>query len=340
MSNEQPNSLAPRDPKYFQEMERIQDDYSALVNNPKTTDIARMVGTAKAIAKLRQFLTDELVKQLKVLENTKLGFMTDKKGPGYDLETLRTSAIEAFLRGLRLCGNEFNIIANNCYTTKEGFQGLMGRDERFQDVKFKFRIPQIDRTNKRAIVKYSATWKFQGRADAIEDDELPVKWHETTSDDAVLGKAERKARARIYSQATGNAVPEGDVESSIDVEGRVLDDGSDPDKSLRERMATAPKAEQKAPNDDELAKEAKSREFMEQMLGAEEAGLTPQEMREELAKVEGDLLPKHLMKCRDAVARASTKDGDRETASRSRSRTLDAVARAPTKDGDGGKLFD
>lgn len=218
MSETKTSLLALNDPKPLMQLEEISSELSTALANCQS-EALEAAYTAKAIHLLRKGLTDEMVKQFSALQNTSLGFKTDKK-EGYDIGTVRECIIHAFLRGTRIVGNEFNLIAGNHYITKEGFQGLMVRDRNFSDVDINLGVPVIERENKRAIVRYKATWKYAGVADSIEG-EVPVKWETTTSrfgkeyettDDAVLGKAERKVRARIWTKATGNNLPDGEAE--------------------------------------------------------------------------------------------------------------------------------
>ena len=91
---------------------------------------------ANAIRQMKKILTDEFVKVIKDnLENTKLGFKTDRKEGGYPLETIRRCLIECALNGIYWHGNEFNILADNFYITREGFFGKMSRDPRFKNIK-------------------------------------------------------------------------------------------------------------------------------------------------------------------------------------------------------------
>ena len=89
------------------------------------------------IIKLREALTDEVMSQVFMpLMNTKIGFRTDKdpkkidKKTGkpnvpYTIDVVRDCIIDAVCRGLQPTGNQFNIIAENMFPTKEGYQHLL-----------------------------------------------------------------------------------------------------------------------------------------------------------------------------------------------------------------------
>jgi hypothetical protein len=172
-----------------------------------------MAVTAKAFGEMKRLLSDDIVKGFKHLENSKLGFKTDKK-QGYPIDVVRSCLIEAHLNGVKITGNEFNIIAEQMYITKEGFTGKMQRDRRFSEVRLNIGVPRTDQANKRSIVACSATWKYNGTDDEIQC-EIPVIWNSYLSDDAVIGKAERKLRARIWNQATGDILSDGDADGAI-----------------------------------------------------------------------------------------------------------------------------
>lgn len=176
---------------------------------------------AGAIQLIKKALTDEIVKKVKgTLENTRLGFRTDKDS-GYPLTTIRTALIEAALMGVEWHGNQFNIIADNAYITREGFKGLMDRDEKLTDYKATYGVPDYQIDNERALINVKAAWKYNGKEDSYEDN-IPVKitvkkfengkFKNYTSDDAVIGKADRKLRKRVWEIVTGQSLPDTDEE--------------------------------------------------------------------------------------------------------------------------------
>lgn len=205
--------LAIKDPKPFQELAAVSKEYHDMMTQAEDQFMIMAI-TANAIAEMRKRLPDPLVQGFKALENSRLGFKTDKNNGGYPVPVVRECLIEAALMGLNVMGNEFNIIAGNVYITKEGFTGKMQRDSRFDNVCIDLSIPEIRQAEKRAIVKFKADWKYGGKGMTMNG-EIPVKWDNYSSDDAILGKAERKARARIWTRSTGTALPEGDAESTV-----------------------------------------------------------------------------------------------------------------------------
>lgn len=205
------NELAKLDVTSLKNLEQISSLTDEVIQNLEQSEnqIVRAAYMAKGIAQLKKLLPDDLVKAFASLQNSPLGFKTDDKR-GYSLSILRDCLIESFFNQVNIVGNEFNIIASGFYITKEGFQGKMRRDSRWQDVKIQFGIPKIDQESKRAIVSFKAQWKYNGKSETLED-QIAIKWHPTTGDDAIIGKAERKIRSRMWAQSTGNHLPDGDA---------------------------------------------------------------------------------------------------------------------------------
>jgi hypothetical protein len=178
--------------------------------------ILQSVVLATAISELREALTPAIMSDFLKLANTPLGFRTDR-GPGsasnkehYPDAIVKDCLIQAMVRGVRPNGNEFNIIAGQCYVTKDGFRRLLRDFPGFSDFKIDLGVPKASGDG--AIVHCSATWRIGGIPDSIECD-IPVKG---TGCDLLLGKAESKLYRRIYSRLTGSDLS--DVASGEDGE--------------------------------------------------------------------------------------------------------------------------
>jgi hypothetical protein len=206
--------LSIKNPSQFEPLAAIQSEYHDIVGNT-TNEFLRMAVTAKAVSELKKSLPDDMVNGLAALQNSNLGFRTDKP-QGYDIETVRTCLIEAVLRGVKPVGNEFNIIAGRFYVTKEGFEGMMKREQRLNKFRMDMKVPELDANGKRAVVHCKATWEWDGKPDVLEC-EIPIRVNAGMSDDAILGKAERKLRARVWKQATGDNLTEGEAENVVDI---------------------------------------------------------------------------------------------------------------------------
>ncbi len=164
-----------------------------------------------ATQNLRQALTSEVMSPIMQMQGSSLGFRTDydSKG-GYGEDVVKEALIEAVLRGVQPAGNQFNIIAGRCYITREGFAYLLKNLSGFTDYKPNYDI--LEMKPGRAKVNCKATWKMNGKNDSV-DCVIPIRVNGNMGADAVIGKAARKLMARVYFQATGTDITDGEAET-------------------------------------------------------------------------------------------------------------------------------
>lgn len=201
----------------------------AVLNMSDVKPLIRTMKMARAMDMLRQLLSDDFMREIMKLQGSRLGFRTDKdSGSGYPVNVVRECAIETLMRGGHLVGNEFNIIAGNAYLTKEYF--IRVQDE-FPGLSLTLQAQVPEIRGDTARVGYIASWTLRGKADELrcivtkdekgieQDYRIPVKVNNGMGPDAILGKAERKMRARIMQRITGSmsAYPDGDADDAIDV---------------------------------------------------------------------------------------------------------------------------
>jgi hypothetical protein len=179
------------------------------------TQFEAMFKMAAGMRELRSLITEDAMKDVMQLQNTSLGFRTDKAQGGYGVDVVKDCVIEASLRGLRPVGNEFNIISGRLYVTKEGLSRLVREYPGVTDLRLSPAVPVM--RNGGAIVLYKATWNLDGKTQSLER-EFPVRVNSGMGADAIIGKATRKMLAAIYGQLTGSehALPEGEVGDVID----------------------------------------------------------------------------------------------------------------------------
>lgn len=167
---------------------------------------------ANAAGELKKLLSAEYMKPIMELQNNRLGFKTDKP-VGYDEATVKNCLIEAVLTGVQPFGNQFNIIAGNCYITKEGFGYLLSK---FPGLSYEI-IPELPRINgdkSSAAIVVNIDWSLGGASKSRKLD-IPVKMNQYMGTDAVIGKATRKARAWLFHTITGTEIGDGDA-SEVD----------------------------------------------------------------------------------------------------------------------------
>ena len=161
------------------------------------------------IKSLRDLLTDEIMKEVFMpLMNTKVGFLTDRNGrpnkagnvaPLYGMEVVRDAIIDAICIGLLPTGNQFNIIAEKMYPTKEGYTALLRKAEVkcFFDIKFdKANVPNY------AEIPVKINYEYKGEKKEFQII-ATVKKDAYSSPDQLRGKAERRAKKTLYEYVTG-----------------------------------------------------------------------------------------------------------------------------------------
>lgn len=205
--------------------DRLQEVVLSVAGSEGLNGFKKAYLMAEGILKLKELLTPEYMAPIMQLQGTKLGFRTDKdlnkdrsKGPGYPMEIVKDCLIEAVLNGLEITGNQFNIIAGNCYPTKEGCGAKLNK---FPGLKHQIilSLPRVNNNNTSAAVDALIKWTLNGESNE-EIIPIPVKMDAYTSLDSVNGKATRKARAWLISRITGSEVTDGEVE---DVSHTVVD---------------------------------------------------------------------------------------------------------------------
>lgn len=189
---------------------------SALDNLAKSCQLANLpdnpfenaIVVANAMVEIRQSLTPELMAPIMALQNTKIGFKCDKN---YDVETVKNALIEATLRGVRPVGNEFNIIAGQCYITKEGFGRLL---REIPGLKFSItpHVPKM-KSDKEAESTVTIEWRYNGEQETREMT-FAIRVNSGMGADAINGKATKKARAWLYNYLTDMELGDGDADDA------------------------------------------------------------------------------------------------------------------------------
>ena len=255
----------------------------------------RMFKVAGAVQTLRGLLGPEAMGMIMELQDTPLGFRTDKaREGGYAMPVVREALIEATLQGVYPVGNEFNIIGGRCYITKEGF-GHKLRDVPGLRWSVTPGVPEIGQGGARVSV--DVEWSLNGGTAQRRTLEFAIRLNAGMGADAVCGKATRKARAWLWSEVTGNETPDGDAQ---EVEARVV--GSPKDRS------SGAGAEEEAPAPEDAAAE---REKLTQWLkdaaravGEPAKAAINQALKKGGAERVSQLTLPALRECKEAVNRA------------------------------------
>ena len=186
---------------------------------------------ANGAAVIRRALTPEIMAPIMELQNSTLGFLTDKPGDehsagGYPPEIVKDCVIHAMRDGLSIVGNQFNILAGRYYVTKAGLAEMLNRT----GVPYQITpgVPQILRetewktnaqTGKRVCAKGEAIapveirWNQSGEWETANM-KFSVAVNVGMGADAITGKAVRKARAWLLERIRCEEVPTGEVEDA------------------------------------------------------------------------------------------------------------------------------
>lgn len=172
------------------------------------------------VSLLRKALTQEVMETVFMpLMNTKIGFLTDRNGrpnsrgevkPLYSVEVVRDAVIDAVAIGLLPTGNQFNIIAERMYPTKEGYTALLRKlgVKYFIDVSY-----DKSQTQGFAEIPCKITYQYNGEKNGFSI-VATVKKDNYSSPDQLRGKAERRAKKALYEYITGCDFDDADEDSS------------------------------------------------------------------------------------------------------------------------------
>ena len=190
----------------------------------------RTFALGAAMADLRDALDPKIMASIMKLQNTKLGFRTDLER-GYPEPVVRDAVIEATVWGLQCVGNQFNIISGGFYATKEGYTYLLRNMPGLEDMRFIYHpavisesstsgtrkdgtpYQKIEREGKTVV---DVSWVYHG-VRGMERLEFCIRVNAGMSQDAIMGKAERKAKKWLFERLTDRYMPDGEAEESYEV---------------------------------------------------------------------------------------------------------------------------
>lgn len=187
-------------------------------------DFGAAFQAVNVVSLLRQALTDEVMDAVFMpLQNTKIGFLTDHTGKQrgnrpalqpYGREIVRDAIIDAVTVGLMPTGNQFNIIAERMYPTKEGYTALLRR----LGVKY-FIETGYDKGQAEGFAEIPCciTYSYGGEKNSFSIT-ATVKKDSYSSPDQIRGKAERRAKKALYEYITGCDFGDADEDSAAPID--------------------------------------------------------------------------------------------------------------------------
>jgi hypothetical protein len=176
---------------------------------------------------IRAALTPEVMTPIMELQNTRLGFKTDRK-EGYGVGIVKDCVIEAVVNGVPLIGNCFNIIAENFYLTREGvtykldhfpglsYQIIPGVPEMTKECGFvedrKAGGGKMRSVPGEARIGVRVEWSMNGVEQKPQTLTFAIRVNYGMATDAIVGKAVCRAEKWLHTRVTGKdiGVTEGD----------------------------------------------------------------------------------------------------------------------------------
>jgi hypothetical protein len=200
---------------------RLNNSVQKVITSETLIGFEKAYQIASAAQELQTLLTPQYMKPIMALQGNKLGFKTDKDtSGGYPENIVKNCLIEAVLMGVQPFGNQFNIIANNTYITKEGFGYLLAN---YSGLSYEI-SPELPRINgQSAAVVMNLEWTINGTTKTKKID-FAIKVNQYMGADAVIGKATRKARAWLYNTITGSEISDGDITDANVVSSKINDE--------------------------------------------------------------------------------------------------------------------
>ena len=221
---------------------------SGVLAQSVTSQFKKMFLLGAAMQQLRALLTPEVMRPIMELQNSPIGFCTDRPG-GYGEDIVRDCVIEAAMNGVSVCGNEFNILVGRCYVTKNGMKHKL-RDIAGLYTSFTPGIPR-NVGEAGAVVRMHIEWTIGSKSNT-RDIDFAIRVNKGMGADAIVGKATRKAEAWLYEEVTGNTVPEGEVGDMVIVDADTVESPLEKAPDKLPQAAQPQPAAQPAAGGDEL----------------------------------------------------------------------------------------
>lgn len=191
--------------------QRLNESVVSVISQENLIGFEKAYLLAESTARLKEMLTTQYMKPIMQLQGSRLGFKTDKDtSGGYSEAIVKNCLIEAVLSGVQPFGNQFNIIANNMYITKEGYGYLLKNIEGLS-YNIKHSLPRIDQAKGSSAIVMNIEWSMNGGVTQKHSIDIPVKVNKFMGTDAVIGKALRKSRKWLYETITGSETSDGDI---------------------------------------------------------------------------------------------------------------------------------
>lgn len=178
----------------------------------KVSEFERSMMYGHYLVKIKEQFNGKTLEIVKNLMNTGIGFKTDRNPDDpnckykdvYSDEIIKNCATQAIMHGLRIHGNEWNILGGNFYATKEGLQRIVRANPNLER-KIKETIKGFKQSSESHIWEFKCEYEFKlkGEQEVKDSVNIYVRGKQGNYDipfDAVMGKAVRKLLKTIYNE--------------------------------------------------------------------------------------------------------------------------------------------
>lgn len=220
-------------PKNLPALQESKNEFAMALTDAINLDIVNNVAgafdAAIIVARLEAVLSDEVMEKVFMpLMNKKIGFLTDhdpnrpRNGvtpKPYSPAIVRTAIIDAASMGLKPTGNQFNIIAERMYPTKEGYTALLKNYSMQHDLKYIFMFDsstQPQSTPEWDYIPCIIQYQLNGETKKPFKYTASINKKNGSNVDQMRGKAERKCKKAFYEYLTGNDLGDADADT-VDV---------------------------------------------------------------------------------------------------------------------------
>ena len=174
---------------------------------PEVGKMQKTLIVAAAMNELTKYLKPALP-LIRSLINSPIGFKCDKDN--YDDDTILACAAGALIKGFQLFDNEWNIIAGNFMAVRNGLRRQCLEHPKARKIDFDSSVPQSQ--NGKMLVECVMRYEHQNESGewitAGFSKMYSVRVNSGQGDDAILGKAERRAYKTLLEKLTGGVIKE------------------------------------------------------------------------------------------------------------------------------------
>lgn len=219
VSSSQKSIIVQEKPNFLKELSKNTEIMNSLISDISKIDenwthYEKSLAYGYYLTKIKEQIVGKPLEIIKSLMNTGIGFKTDrnpndpncKNKEIYSDDIIKNCVVQAIMYGLRIHGNEFNILGGNFYATKEGLDRIVHSNPLLEE-KAKEKIKGFRQDDKTGIwgISFEYLYKLKGEAKVSEEVTAYVKGKIGNYDipfDAVMGKAKRKLFKVMYNDMT------------------------------------------------------------------------------------------------------------------------------------------